>query len=187
MFEFDVQLFLSFKDKLTIESYEYQFDYSSENITLFEKNYGFTNIKFDENFKATYPKFFVVEKCGRIKDEPEYLHFKFKFGKFCNFYKITSENFLDMYKKGNNYFPFPLIGKAIIKDGNEKIECNFKSKIMSGTMFILLYPGNDIYFLKYINQDLCEFTLFKNLTEKEKIEYDNYMAQYEVFGFSVPP
>ena len=174
-FEFYVEVFLSFGPKFKIKNFNYEFDYGSKSMDLFKKNYTGI-IKFDEEFKKEYPKFFCIKKY----DFEECIHFKFEFGKFCNHYNISLDTYLKMREEYKNFFPFPLKGNIVVTvDNEEEINCSFSSRVLDNGMFILVYPGNDIYTLKYRSQENCEFLLLKDFTEEEKRKYESFLSSYD--------
>ena len=146
-------------------------------------------IIYDENFKKIYPTFFNIKRYNSVEDSPTYFIFEFKFGEFCNYFKISAKDYYEMYKIRHNYYPFPLIGNIEVKNGEELIDCKFSSQMMSSGMFILFYPKNDKYFLDYESQNFCVFKLIKNLTEQEAKRYKSFMEEYETLGywFFAPP
>lgn len=174
MFEFYVEVFLTFGPKFKVKNFNYEFDYSQKSMDLFKKNYSGI-IEFDEKFKKEYPTFFSI----KINDSHECINFKFEFGKFCNHYNITLEMYLEMKEKFKNFFPFPLNGNITVICDDEEINCSFTSRVLDNGMFILVYPGNDIYTLKYTSQEFCEFQLLKDFTEKERKEYKNFLHHYD--------
>ena len=189
MFDIIANVVLSFDNNLIIQNFSYDFDYGKENIELFKKIYAPKGIIFDENFKKIYPTFFNIKRYHSVNDSPIYFSFEFKFGKFCNYFKISSEDYYEMYKKGQNFYPFPLVGNIEVKNGEELIDCKFISQMMSSGMFILSYPKNDEYFLDYESQNFCVFKLIKKLTEKDAERYKLFMKEYESLGywFFAPP
>ncbi len=176
MFEFHVEVFLKFVPKFIMKDFNYKFDFSEEKVKLFKASSIITNNKNDENFKEEYSKFFCINKY----DSRNYIHFKFEFGKFCNYYGITSEKYHKMKDECENFFPFPLIGDILIIDNDKEIKCQFKSRVLNDGMFILVYPENDEYMLKYTSQHSCEFILLKDLTPEEKQHYKNYLWNYRM-------
>ena len=176
MFEFHVEVFLSFAPKFTIKNFNYDFDYSEESMNFFKKNYSGI-INFDENFKKEYPKFFSITK---YDSEDNTMNFRFEFGKFCNHYNITRKIYLELKKELKNFFPFPLIGNITVIEDKEEISVSFKSRVLHNAMFILVYPENDVYTLKYTSQEYCEFQLLRDLSEKEKRKYEDFLIHYRI-------
>ena len=80
----------------------------------------------------------------------------------------------------NNFFPFPLKCDMVIKDNDKEIKCQFESRVLNDAMFILVYPENKEYMLKYTDQNICKFILLKDLTIKEKNHYENYLWNYKM-------
>ena len=192
MFEIIVNVVLSFDNNLIIKNFSYDFDYGKESMELFKKIYASKGIIFDENFKEIYPTFFNIKNIKNYhsdNDSPTYFNFEFKFGEFCNYFKISPNDYYDMYKKGQNYYPFLLIGNIEVKNGEELIDCKFISQMMSSGMFILFYPENDKYFLDYESQNFCVFKLIKNLSENDAKSYKTFTEEYERLGywFFAPP
>ena len=177
IFEFYVEAFLTFEPKFKIESFKYDFDYSPKSIELFKKNYSGI-IELDENFKKEYPKFFYIKRYN----SHESIHFKFEFGKFCNRYNITLDMYLKMKEELKNFFPFPVKGYVKVFRGKEVFDCFFSSRVLDNAMFVIVYPGNDIYTLKYTSQLYCELQLIKDFSEKEKQEYKNFLAHYDAYN-----
>ena len=177
MFEVKPDVYLRLSNpNLTIESFEFYFDYDTEeSLKLFEQNYKFKNLKLDENFKKVYPTFFHIEKL----DDPDRIHFMFEFGRFCNFFGITYEEYRAMVKKHHNLYPFPIIGKFTIKDGNNTIECPFRAETLHGDSFVINYSKNDIFLIKYVAQDECQFKLHRDLSAKELKFYEDYLMDWK--------
>ena len=176
MIEYTLNASLMFDEHLIVEDFKYEFDYNKGNIKKFEDNYGF---KFDEKAKEKYESFFNISPIQKYKDMLEYISFEFKFGEFCNYYKITLENYYELKKIGKNLYPFPLKGTFTVDDGKEKINCAFSSRYLDGDMIILMFHKNDKYFLLYTDQNYCEFKLIKELNKSDKDWYDEYMLNYD--------
>ena len=178
MLNFYVDVILTIvRPDLSINDFEYHFDYGEESMNLFKQNYP--NIKFDKDFQDKYPTFFEIRKEQKYEGTPQFIFFKFEFGKFCNYYKITYENYQEMEKKNQNLLPFPIIGKIIVIDGEEEIICNFTAETLNPDYFIITFPKNDKYVLWYKRHDKCEFILLKDLSKKEKRWLDDYLLGWK--------
>ena len=177
MIDYKVEAYLTFGTHLTIDDFTFNFDYSKKNIENFSNN--FPGFEVDDKFKEKYESFFIINKGKKYKDVPQCISFKFKFGAFCNYFNINLEQYEKMEKEHINLYPFPLICKISIDDGKEKIKGEFYSRILHGDIFVLVFPENDKFFIKYTNQFCCEFKLIKDLSDSEKIWLEEYKKDYE--------
>ena len=144
MFDIIANVVLSFDNNLIIQNFSYDFDYGKENIELFKKIYAPKGIIFDENFKKIYPTFFNIKRYHSVNDSPIYFSFEFKFGKFCNYFKISSKDYYEMYKTGQNFY---------ITCKRRELDFNFAS-------LYFLEIDNNCFFKLLFSWDISSFAFF---------------------------
>ena len=77
-------------EKILFQKVDFNVDYGEDKIERFNKVYK-NKINLNEEFKKVYPTFFHFNRCGfNLIDR------SFEFGKFCNIYGITMEEYENM-------------------------------------------------------------------------------------------
>ena len=159
-------------EKILFQKVDFNVDYGEDKIERFNKVYK-NKINLNEEFKKVYPTFFHFNRYGF-----NLIDCSFEFGKFCNTYGITMEEYENMLANKTVNLPFPLVGSITVEYNNEELNCKFGVYTINSRVFLINFPENEKYFIKYDNFLYCELKLISDASEKEKEEYKNFCLNW---------